>query len=107
MDCNASLGLYKSVRESHGQDGQTCYGQLKIIQNCGHYVIRIPSKNNLADVVRVYIDPGSKFMTVDELMDLESKLILIQRKEDNSADLEQFFDVSYSTLYCNVTVCFT
>lgn len=98
IDCNESLGLYRFVKESHGQDGQTCYGQLKMIQNCGRYIIRIPSKNSSADIIRVYIDPRKKFMTVDELMDLESKLILIQRKADNSAELEQFFDVSYSKI---------
>ena len=96
IDCNASLELYKSVKNKHGHDGLTCYGQLRSIQEHGYYVVKLPSRNNSADIIKLYIEQGTKFMTLEDLMDLESKLILIQRKADNREELELFFDVSYT-----------
>ena len=98
-DCNSSLELYKSVKASQGGTGLTCYGQLQSIQQHGFYVVKLPSNPDSMDIVKLYIESGRKFMTLEELVELESKLILTQKKADECEELELFYDVSYNFAY--------
>lgn len=106
-DCNRDLEWYKSVKETQGSVEVTSFGQMESILNYGHYTIA--GKRNMAmhrihDVIRLTLVPqGDKKLiktsyTLDELRDLESKLILITgSKAENRATVEQFLNVSTCT----------
>ena len=91
------------MKESQASVEETSFGQMKNIQSCGHYTVG--GKGDLAvdsihDVIELTLtpQPGKKLLktryTLDELRDLESKLVLITGSTaDNRAEVDQFQNV--------------
>ena len=88
----------------------TSFGQMETIQRCGHYTIagkRDVAMHSIHDVITLTLKPqrGEKLLktsyNLDELRDLESKLVLITgSKAENRAAVEQFLDVSVHNVLC-------
>ena len=103
-DCNKALEWYKSVKETQGSVEVTSFGQMDNILHYGCYTIagkRDQTMHSIHDVVRLTLRPpiGKKLLrtsySLDELRDLESKLVLITgSKAENRREVERFLDVS-------------
>ena len=85
-DCNRDIGWYKSLKDTQGSVEVTSYGQMRSILRYGIYQVGVASQSrllqNIHDVIFVKLNPGDKPLTktlysLDELRDLESKLVLI------------------------------
>ena len=85
-DCNKDIGWYKSLKDTQGSVEVTSYGQMRNILRYGVYQVGIASQSrlsqNIRDIIFVKLNPGDKPLTItfynlDELRDLESKLVLI------------------------------
>lgn len=115
-DCNKNLEWYKSVKETQGSVEVTSFGQMESILNYGHYTIagkRNKAMHRIHDVIRLTLVPQEDktliktSYTLDELRDLESKLILITgSKAENRATVEQFLNVSTCIHIHNIFVLF-
>ena len=98
--CNDDLEWYKSVKETQ----VTSFGQMLTILNCGCYTVgerREIAMESIYDVIRLTLVPqrGTKpikaHYSLDELCDLESKLVPITgSKAKNGAAVEHFLDVT-------------
>ena len=112
-DTSRHLEWLKTVKESHGSVAMTSLVQAKTINSSGVYVVghlniksgsteqgRQLSMNNVIQLT-VPTKDGSeegqrKTYSVDELKDLQSKLMLIAGKAEKGKDeVEQFVKVSY------------
>ena len=82
----------------------TSFGQMENIINCGYYTVggrRDAAMTSIHDVIQLTLVPpctGKKLLKtiydLDELRDLESKLVLITgSKAENKATVDQFLDV--------------
>ena len=110
VSCNEYLEWYKSVKETQGSVEVTSFGQMRTIQSCGCYTIagkRDVAMHSIHDVIQLTLQPkkGKELLrtgySLDELRDLESKLVLITGSEaKNRAAVEQFLDVC--TCICNL-----
>ena len=97
------LEWFKSVKETQGSVEVTSFGQMENILNYGLYTIAGKSDialHSIHDVILLTLLPqkGIKLLktkySLDELRDLESKLVLITgSKAENRAAVEQFLDV--------------
>jgi hypothetical protein len=104
--CNNDLEWYKSVKETQASVEVTSYGQMDNIHNFGRYFIG--GKGNVAmdtfhDVVHLTLKPGKEkellktSYNLDELRDLESKIVLITgSKAENRAEVDQFLNTFHS-----------
>ena len=102
--CNDDLEWYKSVKETQGSVEVTSFGQMENILNCGCYTVggrREIAMDSVHDVIRLTLvpKPGVKLLkahySLDELRDLESKLVLITgSKAKNRGAVEHFLDVT-------------
>ena len=107
--CDKDLEWYKSVKETQASVEVTSYGQMDNIKSYGCYCIgemRDVAMDNIHDVIRLSLIPlpGKKLLktsyTLDELRDLESKIVLITgSRAENRAAVDQFLDV------CVACVC--
>ena len=107
--CNEDLEWYKSVKETQGSVEETSYGQMDNIKSCGCYCIgemRDVAMHSIHDVIRLSLKslPGKKLLktsyTLDELRDLESKIVLITgSRAENRAAVDQFLDVGFLHSY--------
>ena len=87
----------------------TSYGQMRNILRYGIYQVGVASQSNLPqnihDVIFVKLNPEDKLLTrtfynLDELRDLESKLVLITgSKAANRKEVDHYLNVS-ALLYC-------
>lgn len=105
MECNQQLGWYQHAKETQASVEVTSFSQMNNIMQCGCFVVGSQESQifkTLHDVVYVVlkareIDKAiekSKY-TLDELRDLESKLVLITgSKEKHRAQVDTFIDVS-------------
>ena len=87
--CNDDVEWYKSVKETQGSVEVTSYGKMNTIFKCGCYIIGekspdITTGRSTKDVIRLQLkekDSGKqlakKSYSLEELRDLESKLVLI------------------------------
>ena len=83
----------------------TSFGQMNNIQTCGQYAVggkRDEAMDIIHDVIHLTLtpQPGKKLLrtsySLDELRDLESKLVLITgSKAKNRAAVDQFLNVRY------------
>ena len=81
----------------------TSFGQMENIINCGYYTVggrRGMAMTSIHDVIQLTLVPhtGKKLLKtrydLDELRDLESKLVLITgSKAENKDTVDQFLDV--------------
>ena len=95
----------------------TSFGQMENILNCGYYTIGRQEEvamNSIRDVIRLTLEPeiGKKLLktsyNLDELRDLESKLVLITgSKAENRKSVEQFLDVRMLIQILHYYYCFT
>ena len=114
-DTSRHLEWLKSFKESHGSVAMTSLAQAKSINSSGVYVVghldlekgrssvqgkRLSSKDVIQLTVTLEGESGEeqrKSYSIDELKDLQSKLMLIAGKaEKGKDDVELFVRVSYT-----------
>ena len=108
--CNNDLDWYKSVKETQGSVEVTSIGQLNNIQKYGCYTISSGDKSFQAihDVIEMKLKEQEKRLpkhkyTLDELRDLESKLVLItSNNAENRKEVDLFLKVSHFVIACTV-----
>ena len=106
--CNNDLEWYKSVKETQGSVEVTSIGQLNNIQKYGCYTISSGDKlfQTIYDIIEMKLEEQDKILpkhkyTLDELRDLESKLVLITSSNaENRKEVDLFLNVSYCS-YCD------
>ena len=106
-DCNKALEWYKSVKETQGSVEVTSFGQMNNILCYGCYTVggeRGKTGHSIHDIIHLKLEERDKQLpkksySLDELRDLESKLVLITgSKAENRAEVEQFLDVCYKIM---------
>lgn len=104
-DCNRDLPWYASVKALQGRVEVTSFELMKNIRTYGRYNIGLETSglsSSISDAVRVDLDDrekqlAKKSFTLDELRDLESKLILITgNRAENRKEVDHFLDVSFA-----------
>ena len=108
VSCNNDIEWYKSVKETQGSVETTSYGQMSNILKYGMY--RVGFKKNaqtVHDLISVTLSRRCQNVvkrkySLDELRDLESKLVLIcGNKAENRAEVDHYLNVSRETyLFC-------
>ena len=104
--CNGDVEWYKSVKETQGSVEVTSYGQMDIIFECGCYLVggkqcRSVAGKSLKDVIRLQLKEKNiekcltkKKYNLEELRDLESKLVLITGNQaGNRSKVDLFVNV--------------
>ena len=108
--CNKALEWYKSVKETQGSVEVTSFGQMNNILCYGCYTVggeRGKTVHSIHDIIHLKLEERDKHLpkknySLDELRDLESKLVLITgSKAENRAEVEQFLNVNYKIM-CTV-----
>lgn len=103
MDCNKQLDWYKSVKETQGSVEVTSFGKMKDVLRYGRYTIgtkHTQTVHSIHDVISLKLENTEKQLpkmsySLDDLRDLESKLVLITgSKAKNRGDVDRFLDVS-------------
>ena len=101
MDCNKDVQWYQSVKDTQGSVETTSYGQMNNILKYGTY--RVGFKKNartVHDLISVTLSQLCQNIvkwkySLDELRDLESKLVLIcGNKAENRVEVEHYLNVS-------------
>lgn len=108
-DCNKNLEWYKSVKDTQGSIEETSFDQMNNIQSYGHYTIvgrGDATMYSIHDAIQLILKAhtGIKLLKkkygLDELRDLESKLVLITGSEAKNRDgVDLFINVC---ILCNV-----
>ena len=104
--CNNDLEWYKSVKETQGSVETTSTGQMMNILKYGTYTVSfreeyqstVCSVHSLVDVTltQEYQKLAKTKYTLDELRDLESKLVLIcGNKAETKAEVDHYLNVSF------------
>jgi len=97
---------YEAVKRTQGSVETTSFGQLDNILDYGVYKISVTkSTKTVDDLVAVKLETKEKVLktmyTLNELRDLESKLVLIcGSKADARAKVDFYINVSVYTLIC-------
>ena len=103
MSCNKTVEWYKSVKETQGSVEVTSFGQMNNILKYGYYTVGASQSRTVQtihDVIHLTLKERDKPLhkksySLDELRDLESKLVLITgNKTENKRDVDRFLDVS-------------
>ena len=91
------------MKETQASVEVTSYGQMDNIQSCGHYIVGgggDRAMDSIHDVIELILTPpkGRKLLknsyTLNELRDLESKIVLITgTRAENRAAVNNFLDV--------------
>ncbi len=102
--CNDHLGWYKNVKENQASVEVTAKGQMDNIFLYGCYIVG-SSKSRICqsyhDVIHLLLNDKDQSLTkrnfnLEELRDLESKLVLITgSKAENRLQVDTFIDVSF------------
>ena len=108
--CNKDLEWYNSVKKTQASVEVTSFGQMNNIQQYGEYAVgerRDEAMDTIHDVIHLTLTPqrGKKLLktsySLDELRDLESKLVLITgSKAENRAAVDQFLNVRSQLCPC-------
>ena len=103
VSCNDDIEWYKSVKETQASVEETSYGQMNNIRSCGCYIVGGRSNvtmDSIHDVVELVLTPqeGKELpkssYTLNELRDLESKIVLITgTRAKNRAAVDHFLNV--------------
>ena len=105
VECNKELEWYKSVKETQASVEVTSFGQMNNIFKYGCYTVGSPRAQiyqNYHELIRLLLKKNKKRKkhilkdnyNLEELRDLESKLVLITgSKAENRAQVETFIDV--------------
>ena len=97
--CDKEIEWYQSVKETQGSVEVTSYGQMNNIYRYGSYTIGSCMKGvhtNQSQVIRLELTETDKSLpkknySLDDLSDLESKLVLITGRDSSEADEVQVF----------------
>ena len=91
------------MKETQASVEVTSYGQMNNIRTCGYYIVGGGSDramDSIHDVIELILTPqeGKELLktiyTLNELRDLESKIVLITgTRAENRADVDHFLDV--------------
>ena len=101
--CAKYIGWYQSVKETQGSVEKSSFGQMKNIQEYGCYTIGSQSlgvHSKLSQLIRMDLEQRDKPLpqlkySLDELRDLESKLVLITGRESKEKEqVDHFLNVS-------------
>ncbi len=101
--CSKELEWYKGVKETQGSVEVTSYGQMDNILAYGRYRVGVAKRqtvHSIHGIIRLKLDDCQKQLlktsySLDELRDLESKLVLITgSKAENRMRVDQFLNVS-------------
>ena len=103
-DCNKDIGWYKSVKDTQGSVEVTSFGQMRNILMYGHFIVgtTLQSKlmHDIYHLISLKLVPRDKPLSktsynLDELRDLESKLVLITgSKAENRTEVDHYLNVS-------------
>ena len=109
IDCNKDVGWYQSVKDTQASVEVTSYSQMNSIFECGCYRIGIKEPvicKSHNEVITLTLKENreksekrlaKKKYNLEELRDLESKLVLITGRNDEHRKLvDLFLDVSNS-----------
>jgi len=101
--CNKQLEWYKSVKETQGSVEVTSFGKMRNILTYGQYKVGSHSTHmihSIQDMIHLKLENTEKQLpktsfSLDDLQDLESKLVLITgSKAENRKEVDQFLNVS-------------
>ena len=102
--CNQQLEWYKSVKETQGSVEVTSFGKMQNILTYGCYNVgnskSAQTAHSIHDMVHLKLENTEKQLpktnfSLDDLRDLESKLVLITgSKAKNRREVDQFLNVS-------------
>ncbi len=104
VSCNNDIEWYKSIKDTQGSVETTSFGQMTNILKYGTY--RVGFKENaqsVHDLISVSLSQRHQKLfkvryTLDELRDLESKLVLIcGNMADNRAEVDHYLNVSFKS----------
>ena len=101
--CNKHQEWYQSIKDTQGSVENMYFDEMKNIKNYGYYTIGSQSLDvhtSLKEVVQLDLERRDKRLTqlkytLDDLRDLESKLVLITSQESGEGDL--FIKVCFQT----------
>ena len=101
--CEKEIDWYQSVKETQGSVEKTSFGQMRNINQYGRYEIGSLKKGILfsrSKAIHLKLKHSREKIaklqyTLDELRDLESKLVLITGRESKD-DVDLFLDVSFN-----------
>ena len=109
-DCNNDIEWYQSVKDTQGSVEVTSYGQMRNILRYGYYQVGISSRSksihSIHDLISLKLMPGDKKLpktsyNLDELRDLESKLVLITgSKAKNTLGVDHYLNVCFCNVSC-------
>jgi len=108
MYCNQQLEWYKSVKETQGSVEVTSFGKMRNILAYGWYKVGSHSTQtvlSIHDMIHLKLENTGKQLhktsfSLDDLRDLESKLVLITgSKAENRKEVDQFINVSARGTY--------
>lgn len=114
-DCNRDIGWYKSIKDTQGSVEVTSFGQMRNILKYGHFIVGTTLQSrqvhSIHNLISLKLIPKDKYITktsynLDELRDLESKLVLITgSKAENRTEVDHYLNVSQYDLkyYCNTS----
>ena len=100
--CEQEIGWYQSVKETQGSVEVTSYGHMKNINRYGSYRIGSSSRDihtSLSQMIQLILKEREKRLpknrySLDDLSDLESKLVLITgRQSTEGEEVQQFLQV--------------
>ena len=104
--CNGELDYYKNVKQTQASVEVTSFEQMNNIRSFGCYKIGSNSQEifqNIDDVIHMTLtEKGKKRLvhtsySLNELRDLESKLVLITGSNaENRAEVDCFLDVCFT-----------
>ena len=101
--CKEEIEWYKSIKDTLGSMVVSTFGQMRDINELGVFVVGSTTKKihfTLPEVIHLEFAAGKKTITksecsLDELRDLESKLVLITGKNAKEREeVDKFLDVS-------------
>uniref|UniRef100_A0A1X7TWB5 RZ-type domain-containing protein n=1 Tax=Amphimedon queenslandica TaxID=400682 RepID=A0A1X7TWB5_AMPQE len=108
IECSKQIEWYKSVKETQGSVEKSSFGQMYNIKRYGYYTVGSSSEatySKASEVIKMDLKQEHKSLarykyTMDELRDLESKLVLITgRKSEEKNDVDHFLKVFNSVCH--------
>ena len=104
--CEQEIDWYQSVKETQGSVEKTSFGQMRNINQYGRYEIGSKGKGILfsrSEAIHLKLRQSRRKKiaklqyTLNELRDLESKLVLITGRESKERkEVDVFLDVSFN-----------
>ena len=103
-ECNKELGWYKAVKDTQGSVERSTFGQMGAIMEYGRYHVDSSTSKvvkSIHQIISVTLEERDqrlpkKLYTLDELRDLESKLVLITgSRAEHREKVDLFLHVSH------------